>query len=39
MPLNESLAIMDTLDEIRRQIGLQYPNEVSEIYARAMTDS
>lgn len=28
MPLDESLAIMRTLDEIRRQIGLTYPMEV-----------
>jgi predicted dehydrogenase len=27
MPLDESVAIMDTLDEIRRQIGLSYPFE------------
>lgn len=27
MPLDESLAIMRTLDEIRRQIGLMYPME------------
>ena len=38
MPLDESLAIMDTLDEIRRQIGLQYPTEASQIFTPAMTD-
>jgi len=27
LPLDESLAIMQTLDEIRRQIGLVYPDE------------
>lgn len=27
MPLSESLSIMRTLDEVRRQIGLQYPAE------------
>jgi len=27
LPLDETLAIMDTLDEIRRQIGLAYPGE------------
>jgi predicted dehydrogenase len=27
MPLDESVAIMRTMDEIRRQIGLVYPNE------------
>jgi predicted dehydrogenase len=27
MPLDESIAIMDTLDEIRRMIGLRYPAE------------
>jgi predicted dehydrogenase len=27
MPLDESVAIMETLDEIRRQIGLRYPFE------------
>ena len=27
MPLAESLSIMRTLDEVRRQIGLQYPSE------------
>jgi len=27
MPLSESLSIMRTLDEVRRQIGLQYPSE------------
>ena len=27
MPLDETLEIMDTLDEIRRQIGLVYPGE------------
>jgi predicted dehydrogenase len=29
MPLDETSAIMDTLDEIRRQIGLRYPAELS----------
>ncbi|HJQ41842.1 MAG TPA: Gfo/Idh/MocA family oxidoreductase [Jatrophihabitantaceae bacterium] len=28
LPLDESVAIMQTMDEIRRQIGLVYPNEV-----------
>ncbi len=27
MPLDESIAIMETMDEIRRQIGLVYPSE------------
>jgi predicted dehydrogenase len=27
MPLDESLSIMTTMDEIRRQIGLRYPSE------------
>jgi len=27
MPLDETVAIMETLDEIRRQIGLRYPSE------------
>jgi hypothetical protein len=27
MPLDESVAIMATLDEVRRQIGLVYPSE------------
>ena len=27
MPLDESVSIMETLDEIRRQIGLRYPFE------------
>jgi len=27
MPLDETVAIMETLDEIRRQIGLTYPSE------------
>ena len=27
LPLDETLSIMRTLDEIRRQIGLVYPNE------------
>jgi predicted dehydrogenase len=27
LPLSETLAIMETLDEIRRQIGLRYPSE------------
>ena len=27
MPLDESVAIMETLDEVRRQIGLVYPSE------------
>ena len=30
MPLDESLAIMTTMDEIRRQIGLRYPFEDPE---------
>jgi predicted dehydrogenase len=29
MPLDESVAIMETLDEVRRQIGLVYPSERS----------
>lgn len=29
LPLSESVAIMGTLDEIRRQIGVQYPGEVT----------
>jgi predicted dehydrogenase len=28
MPLAETLSIMETLDEVRRQIGLRYPTEV-----------
>jgi predicted dehydrogenase len=39
MPLNETLTIMDTLDEIRHQIGLQYPAESTHTYTHAMTDS
>ncbi|MEV8370632.1 Gfo/Idh/MocA family oxidoreductase [Microbacterium sp. NPDC064584] len=27
LPLSETVAIMDTLDEVRRQIGLRYPGE------------
>jgi hypothetical protein len=27
IPLAESIAIMATLDEVRRQIGLVYPSE------------
>ncbi|MDT7657118.1 MAG: hypothetical protein QOF38_1833, partial [Pseudonocardiales bacterium] len=27
MPLDETVAIMGTLDEVRRQIGLVYPSE------------
>ena len=27
MPLDETVAIMETMDEIRRQIGLRYPGE------------
>jgi predicted dehydrogenase len=27
MPLDETLSIMRTMDEVRRQIGLQYPGE------------
>jgi hypothetical protein len=27
LPLSETLSIMETLDEIRRQIGLRYPSE------------
>ena len=27
MPLTESVAIMETLDEVRRQIGLRFPGE------------
>lgn len=27
LPLSETVAIMDTLDEVRRQIGLRYPSE------------
>lgn len=27
LPLDESVAIMETLDEVRRQIGLRYPSE------------
>jgi predicted dehydrogenase len=30
MPLDESVAIMETLDEIRRQTGLRYPFETRE---------
>lgn len=29
MPLAETVSVMDTLDEIRRQIGLRYPSEVA----------
>ena len=27
MPLAETVAIMETLDEVRRQIGVRYPGE------------
>ena len=27
MPHNESVSVMNSMDEIRRQIGLRYPNE------------
>ena len=27
MPLDESVAIMATMDEVRRQVGLAYPGE------------
>jgi hypothetical protein len=27
MPLDETVAIMETMDEVRRQIGLRYPGE------------
>ena len=27
LPIDETVAIMGTLDEIRRQIGLRYPGE------------
>ena len=27
MPLDETLAIVETMDEIRRQIGIKYPME------------
>jgi predicted dehydrogenase len=27
LPLDESVAVMETLDEVRRQIGLRYPSE------------
>jgi hypothetical protein len=27
LPIAESVAIMETLDEVRRQIGLKYPGE------------
>ncbi|MDQ1667659.1 MAG: hypothetical protein QOH75_3690, partial [Actinomycetota bacterium] len=27
MPLDETVAIIETLDEVRRQIGLAYPGE------------
>jgi predicted dehydrogenase len=30
MPLDETLSIMKTMDEVRRQIGLRYPSELSE---------
>jgi predicted dehydrogenase len=30
MPLDETLAIMTTMDEVRRQIGLRYPFETQE---------
>jgi hypothetical protein len=29
MPLDETLSVMRTLDEVRRQIGLIYPSERS----------
>jgi hypothetical protein len=29
MPLDETLSIMETMDEVRRQIGLTYPGESS----------
>jgi predicted dehydrogenase len=39
MPLNETITIMETLDEIRHQIGLQYPAETTPTHTHAMTDS
>jgi hypothetical protein len=27
MPLDESITVMQVMDEVRRQIGLSYPNE------------
>jgi predicted dehydrogenase len=29
MPLDETISIMETLDEVRRQIGLRYPSEAA----------
>ena len=37
MPLSESLSIMETLDEVRRQIGLSYPREAEDANASATT--
>ena len=37
MPLDETIAIMDTLDEVRRQIGLRYPAESSDMSATGNT--